>query len=313
VVSPLVIVEKLLPVLILVIGGALARRVGVLRRGDDSVIMRFTVHVLFPCFILDKVLGNPVVRNPSVVAWGFGLGAGLVVVGILTGLFAGRLLGLGHGTGQRTFALSTGVQNFGYTAIPVIELLWPQGGVLGVLFIHNLGVEITMWTTGAMLLAGRGKIPWRNLLNGPAIAMIIGLLLVFTGLDRFAIGPPRVAIEWIGRGAFPIGIFITGALMMDFLTHERPSWRIAAGSIAVRLMLLPIIFLAAARWLPIATELRQVLVVQAVMPAAMTPILMAKLYDGRPGIAVQTVATTTFACFATIPLILSWALPWLGL
>jgi predicted permease len=185
--------------------------------------------------------------------------------------------------------------------------------VLGVLFVHNLGVEVTMWTFGAMLLAGRGRIPWRNLLNGPAIAMVVSLLLVFTGLDRFATGPPRLPIEWLGRGAFPIAIFITGALMMDFLTNERPSWRIAVGSIAVRLMIVPVLFLAAARWLPIATELRQVLVVQAVMPAAMSPILMAKLYDGRPGIAVQSVATTTFACFATMPLILSWALGWLDL
>jgi predicted permease len=313
VVSPLVIIEKLLPVLILLIGGALARRVGVVRRDDDAVIMRLTVHVLFPCFILDNVLGNTVVRDPSVVVWGFGLGAALVVIGIGTGLLGGRLLGLERGTGQRTFALSTGVQNFGYTAIPVIDLLWPGSGVLGVLFVHNLGVEITMWTLGVMLLAGRGNIPWLKLINGPAVAIVLALLLVFSGLDRFVIGPPRVALEWLGRGAFPVAIFITGALMMDFLTQERPSLRIAGGSVLIRLMILPIFFLAAARWLPIATELRQVLVVQAVMPAAMTPILMAKLYAGRPGIAVQSVATTTFACFATIPIILSWALTWLDL
>jgi predicted permease len=295
VVSPLVIVEKLLPVLILVIGGALARRVGVLRRDDDAVIMRLTVHVLYPCFILDNVLGNPVIRTPSVVAWGIGLGAGLVVAGILVGLLAGRLLGLKRGTGRRTFALSTGVQNFGYTAIPVINLLWPGSGVLGVLFIHNIGVEIAMWTVGVMLLAGSTKVPWRNLSNGPAVAIVIGLLLVFPGLDGLATGPPRVAIEWMGRGAFPIGLFITGALMMDFLTNERPSFRIAAGSIAVRLIAVPLLFLVAARWLP------------------MTPILMAKLYGGRPGIAVQTVATTTFACLLSIPLILSWAISWIGL
>ena len=55
------------------------------------------------------------------------------------------------------------------------------------------------------------------------------------------------------------------------------------------------------------------LVVQAVMPAAMTPILMAKLYGGRPGVAVQVVAVTTIAFLITLPLILSWAIVWIGL
>ena len=312
-VSPLVILEKLLPVVLLVLGGALARRCGLLRRDDDSVIMHLAVHVLFPCLILDKVLGNSVVREPAVVTWGFGLGVGLVVLGIGIGLLGGRLLGLDRGTGRRTFGLATGVQNFGYTAIPVLELLWPGGGVLGVLFVHNLGVEITMWTLGVMLLAGGGRIPWRKLLNGPAVAILLSLLLVFTGLDRFVSGPPRVAIQWLGQGAFPIGIFITGALMMDFLASEKSSLRIALGGSVIRLLVIPALFIAAAKWLPIATELRQVLVVQAVMPAAMSPILIAKLYGGRPGIAVQVVASTTIACLVTLPLILSWAIAWIGL
>lgn len=312
-VAPLVILEKLLPVLLLVIGGALARRTGLLRRDDDAVIMRFTVHILYPCLILDNILGNSIVGDPAVVTWGIGLGSGLVIIGIGIGLLGGRLLGLERGNGRRTFALTTGIQNFGYTAIPVLLLLWPGSKVLGVLFVHSLGVEITMWTLGVMLLAGGGKIPWRNLVNGPAVAVLLSLFLVFSGLDRFATGPPRVAIEWLGQGAFPIGIFITGALMMDFLVSEKPSWRIAIGGIVIRLLVIPAVFIAAAKWLPIATELRQVLVVQAVMPAAMTPILMAKLYGGRPGVAVQVVAVTTIAFLITLPLILSWAIVWIGL
>jgi predicted permease len=268
--------------------------------------------VLYPCLILDKVLGNSVVHDPAVVAWGLGLGGGLVVIGIGIGLFGGRLLGLERGNGRRTFGLTTGVQNFGYTAIPVLELLWPGGGVLGVLFVHNLGVDIAMWTFGVMLLGG-GKIPWRQMINGPAVALLLSLLLVFTGLDRFATGPPRVDIEWLGQGAFPVGIFITGALMMDFLVSEKPSLRIALGGTVIRLLLIPAVFIAAAKWLPIATEMRQVLVVQAVMPAAMSPILIAKLYGGRPGIAVQVVASTTIACLVTLPFILAWAIAWIGL
>lgn len=312
-VSPLVVIEKLLPVLLLILAGAAARRTGLLRRDEDAAIMRFVIHVLMPCLILDKVLGNQAVREPAVIAWGVGLGAGLVSIGIAVGWLAGGVIGLGRGTGRRTFALSSGAQNFGYTAIPVLEALWPGGGALGVLFVHNLGVEITLWSLGVMVMAGSGEIPWRKLINGPAVAIVVSLLLVVSGCDRLVTGPPRVAMSWLGAGAFPIGIFITGALMMDFLTSERPSLRIALGGVVVRLLLLPLVFLAAAKWLPLIPELRQVLIVQAAMPSAMTPILLAKLYGGRPGVAVQVVAITTIAFLVTLPLIVYLAMQWIEL
>lgn len=310
VVSPWVVIGSVLPVFLLMLAGAAVRRCGLVRRQDDEPIMRLLIHLLFPCFILDKVLGNELVRDPSVVAWALGLGAGLVLVGTAVGWWAGGLLGLGLGTGRRTFALASGVQNFGYTAIPVLSLLWPGSGVLGVLFVHNLGVEVTMWTVGVMMMAGSREMPWRKLLNGPVVAIVLSLLLVFTGLDRYVAGPLRVALGWLGAGAFPIGILITGALIMDFVASERPSWRIALGGVAVRLVLVPAIFLAAAKWLPVTVELKQVLVVQAAMPSAVTPILLAKLYGGRPAVAVQVVVVTTVACLVTLPLIVALGGAW---
>jgi hypothetical protein len=313
VVSPLVVVYSVLPVFLLMIAGAVLRRVGMLRQEDDDGIMRLVIHLLLPCLVLDNVLGNRLVRNAAVVGWGLGLGVGLVVSGILIGWLVGGLIGLGRGTGRRTFALSSGMQNFGSTAIPVVEALWPGSGVLGVLFVHNLGVEITMWTMGVMLMAGSRVMPWRNLLNGPVVAIAIGLVLVFSGLDRWVTGPVRVALEWLGAGAFPIGILLTGALMMDFVALERPSLKVALGGSLVRLVVVPLVFLAAAKWLPIIPQLKQVLVVQAAMPSATTPILLAKLYGGRPGIAVQVLVVTTIGCLVTLPLIIALGIAWVGL
>ena len=314
-VSPLVVVNSVLPVFILMIVGALARRVGLIRRDEDDAIMRFTIHILFPAFILDKLLGNHLVGDFSVLGWGMSLAVVLIVSGIAGAWLAGGLLGLGRGTGRRTFSLAAGVQNWGYTAIPVLAVLWPgDDGVIGVLFVHNLGVEITVWSVGVWVMTGGGGLQWRKLINGPAVAIVLGLFLVLTGLDRFfESGPHRVALHWMGMGAFPIGIFITGAIMMDLVTAERPSPRIALGGIVVRLFLLPLLFLAAAKWLPIIVELKRVLVVQAAMPAALTPVLIAKLYDGRPAVAVQIVIATTLACILTLPLVIYLAMNWIPL
>ena len=117
---------------------------------------------------------------------------------------------------------------------------------------------------------------------------------------------------WLGAGAFPLAIFVTGAVIMDLIGRERPTLRASMGGTAVRLALLPVFMLAAAKFLPMPHLLKQVVVVQAAMPAAMTPILLAKLYGGRPAVAVEIVVATTVASLATLPLVLAFGRWWVG-
>ena len=311
-ISPWNVVESVLPVYLLIVAGAFLRWAGVVRREYDEPVMRVVYSVMLPCFMLDKILGSAVLKSGSVVLSSLGLGFGLIVVGILLGLAVGRLIGLERGTGMRTFALSAGTQNFGFTAAPVVEILWSTGA-LAILFVHNIGVELAMWSVGVMILSGERGIPWRKLLNGPVIAVLGGLLLVFLGWDSTCVGPARRAMSMMGIGAFPVAIFITGCTIMDLVASERPSWKIIAGSSVVRFILAPAVFLTAARYLPIATELRQVLVVQAAMPAAMVPIMLARLYGGRPAIAVQIVVFTTALSLLTLPWIITLGCQWIDL
>jgi hypothetical protein len=60
-------------------------------------------------------------------------------------------------------------------------------------------------------------------------------------------------------------------------------------------------------------ELRQVLVVQAAMPAGMSSILLARMYGGRPAVAVQIVIATTVLSLLTLPWIITWGSEWIGL
>jgi len=60
-------------------------------------------------------------------------------------------------------------------------------------------------------------------------------------------------------------------------------------------------------------ELKQVLVVQAAMPAAMVPILLAKIYGGRPAVAVQIVIATTVISLFSLPFIITYGMRFLDL
>ncbi len=310
--SPITAILAVLPVYILIIGGAIMRKTGILKREHDAGIMHVIFSVMLPCFILDRTLGAEVLRNFQVLATGAGLGFSMIIIGIGLGYVAGKMIGLTHGTGIRTFSLAAGCQNFGFTAVPVVEILWGSSAV-ALLFVHNLGVEVAIWSVGVMLMSGEGGIPWKRLVNGPIIAVAIGLTLVALGVDDKVTGPIRTAMSMIGIGAFPLAIVITGATIMDLVGTEKPSWKIMVASCLVRLFIAPVVILLCAKFIPMAVELKQILVVQAAMPAALVPILLARLYGGRPAVAVQIVVATTVVSIFTLPCIIFYGVKFLEL
>jgi predicted permease len=301
-----------MPVYLLILAGAAFRIAGLVKKEHDEGIMQVIYTVMMPCYILDKILGSEVLRSSTVVISSIVLGFGLIVGGFGIAALVGRLIGLERGSGMRTFALTAGSQNFGFTAVPVAEILWSTGA-LAVLFIHNLGVNLAVWSVGVMILRGEIGLHWRKLVNGPLIAIVAGLALVALGLDKSINGPFREAMSMLGVGAFPVGIFIIGCTIVDLIGSEKPSLKVISASLVVRILLVPALFLSAAKYLPIADELRQVIVVQAAMPAGMTPIILARLYGGRPAIAVQIVVFTTALSLFSLPWIIAFGCQWIGL
>lgn len=283
----------------------------------EKGLLKLVIHCLYPCLILDKTLGNDLVRQGDIVGWGIGLGLGLVMVGMIASWIVATILGMKPGQGKRTFTLSGGVQNYGYTAIPILMALFVVGGnddVLGVLFIHSLGVEIAIWFVGMMVLTGSVIKSPKQLINGPIVAVVLGVGLSWTG--GWKLYDPemggiigliiRQAMSWLGACAFPIGLLLIGATMYDMVGKESLSPKVGLGASLVRLLIMPLVILSAAKFLPIAPALQQVLLVQAAMPAAVTPIIVARHYGGSPGVAVQVVLVTSALALITMPLWISW-------
>jgi predicted permease len=106
---------------------------------------------------------------------------------------------------------------------------------------------------------------------------------------------------------------MTGATIMDLAVAEKPSWKIVTASCIVRLALAPAVIILCAKYIPMAVELKQILVVQAAMPAALGPILIARMYDGRPAVAVQIVVATTVVSLFTLPYIITFGIRFLEL
>ena len=106
---------------------------------------------------------------------------------------------------------------------------------------------------------------------------------------RFLSSVFATAIRWLGEAAVPMLLLLVGATIADQLRVRAPDGsrgdaaKVIAWSCLLRLGLLPMAFLAVAALVPASPELRSVIVVQAAMPSAVFPVLLAKHYGGHPG------------------------------
>jgi predicted permease len=308
------VITAVLPVFVVVLMGLALRKINWLTEEADQSLIRLTVNILQPALILDSVLKNDALKQASNVVLPPALGFGLCAAGMLVAFFLAKVWGLKERQSAGTFGLCAGLQNYGYVPIPlVIALFHPE--TLGVLFVHNLGVDTAMWTIGLMMIRPPGQgAAWKRLLSAPVLAIVAGVVLNFTEAYHFI---PRFAmdtIHMVGLCALPMGLILVGATMADQLKgfQSRQGLGVMAGACVVRLGLLPLLFLVVAKYAPLSIELKRVLVVQAAMPSAVFPVVMAKHFGGDQGTAIRVVAATAIVSLLTIPLWLKFGLEWVG-
>ncbi|MEM8955914.1 MAG: AEC family transporter [Verrucomicrobiota bacterium] len=304
------ILAAIIPVFLIMATGFIIRRTGFISDKGDTALMKLSINLFLPSLILDKVVGNPLLSSSTIVLWAVGLGFGFVLVAMAICFAFAPLLGLEDGKGRRTFSITCGITNYGFMALPVMAVVFPGDEVLGVLFLHSLGIELAIWTLGITILSGASRPQWKLLINGPVIAIVLGLSLNASGLHTFLPQAITSVFTDFGSCAIPFGLLLVGAAIADVLDPKafHNATRVFFGSCALRLGLLPLIMLTTIYTLNIAPELKQVVIVQAAMPAAVFPVVLARHYGGHPLTAVQVVIGTTIASALTMPLVISLAL-----
>ena len=304
------------PIFVIILAGFLIRRFGVLSVEADSSLMRMYVNLLYPCLIASTIIGSDALHQGANV-WAPPLAGFFTMgVGFLVCWLGARLLRVPRGSETRTFTYVTGVYNYGYIPTPVVASLF-GAKTLGVLFTHNLGVEVAFWMGAGLILSDRSdRSFWRHILNVPVVTILASVALNFLHVRPLIPSWFFGAVTTLGAIAIPLALLLTGAIMNDFLGEAKPSRSDAlaiTGACVLRMGLLPLVFLVMARWLPCTLELKQVLVVQAAMPVAMMPVVLCKHYRGDAGLAVQIVIATTVLALLTMPYWISFGLKFAGL
>lgn len=300
------ILAATVPVFLIIGAGFFTQKKGWLGEDHEFAIMRLTLNLFVPCLVLTTIPGSPALSKLSTAFWTAGFGFGSIVAGFALSAVIGWLAGLRKGLGLRTFTLSAGIQNYGYLPIPIMGELFPgETGLIGMVFVFGVGVEFAMWSAGLMILTGKAS--WRSIANVPFLAVIAALILNYSTAHRWIPGPVQASLEMLGRCAIPLSIFMIGAIMGRYFSREvlRDAWRVGLSSVTARMLLLAGLILAGAVCLPAPEDLRKLAVIQAAMPAAVFPIVLARVYGGSPVVAIQVVLATSLVSLFSAPFVIA--------
>ncbi|MFH1067210.1 MAG: AEC family transporter [bacterium] len=297
------ILEIVLPVFLIVGIGGVLRKVGWLTTEADQSLMRVIINVLYPCLIFESVFDNQALRQGTTLWAAPLLGAASLGVGYALALLAARWLNLPRTFQRRSFAFATGLCNYGYVAIPITQVLFGKE-TLGALFVFNVGLELVLFTL--MTTIGEHSVAhdWRKLINGPLVALVLGVALNLSGQTAWIPHFAHVTMSMLGACSVPLGILLAGAIGIDLLLRERwtPQPAVMASGFLVRQILLPVLFLLAAWKLPVAQELKEVLVVHAAMPAGIFTIVFIKRYQGDVRVGFSVILFSLVLGLLTVPL-----------
>jgi predicted permease len=183
------------------------------------------------------------------------------------------------------------------------------------LLVYNVGVEIAIWTVGVLVLTGQSlREGWRKLVSPILITLVLAVVCNQTGLTPHLPGVLTTTIHALAVCAIPLGLIMSGVNLAQYLNGvgELFDLRVSGAAMALRLGVLPLLVLALAKFLPCPIELKRVLVIQAAMPTALMPIIIARLYGGHPRTAVQIVLGTTALGILVIPLWVRAGMAWVG-
>jgi predicted permease len=205
-------------------------------------------------------------------------------------------------------ALAAGFPNTGFVGYPLAQLAFGHPGLALAVLYDRLAwlVPTTAISTAIARLHGRRSIeggnarPLRALVANPPLAA----LALAVGLRAAGVHVPFVHAAGAGAAAIvgPAGFLLLGlSLQFERPSHPPAELGRAAGALAVRFLGGPLMLFAVGRAL--GAEIPAVFYLLAGMPAAFHLLVLARVYDMRPGLMRLLVVGSTLPAVAAVVLV----------
>lgn len=289
-------------VLFAVGGGAL--RIGYIGRDDIERWSRFTFNVFTPCLTFSAI-ADGLARNDLRELWIMPVaGFFMMAAGALLGLPLRPLLRCRTPERSATFLHICAINNYIFLPLIVVGNVFGFGRHTALLMVMNVGSTVGFWTIGVVTLTGVRR---ETLIDAAKQIFSVNIVAVALAVATvwWQIPVPAFAmkiVKTLGTLAIPLTIILTGAALCrdarGLFAHPADVAIVAA----VRLAAIPAVFIGALKALPLPRDVYEVCFVVALMPAAVSSALVARLYGGDGEFASQSVVVTTLLALASVPL-----------
>jgi len=306
----------MLPLILLSLAGYVLCRMKWLDAAFNRQLSLVMLNVFYPCLIISSILHNftweTLLRN-------WVMPAGTVFI-LLIGWVIGRLtlplLKRQPAHTRRCYHFVCMMNNYSFLPILMAASLWGEKAV-ALIVLSALGSELCVWTLGIKSITGQefGRGFFRHIMSLPMIALLASCALVALravcerggylptdGTFADELGKNILtACRMAGAATIPASAIICGA-RIALIHPQRLFSPLILGAGLLRLIVTPAICVAVLLLLPLATENRQVLVLIATMPVAMSSVTLAEAYRSDADFSASAILLTHLLCLITIPL-----------
>jgi predicted permease len=283
------ILEVVFPVFVLATVGWLW-----VKRGADfdiAFVTRLALEFSIPCLVFGKMAGT---RFEADIFWALAASTTLMHFALALILWLVlRVLSMP----PRDFLLPLVSANSGNVGLPLCLFAFGEAGLVYAIVIFATTV-ILQFTLGLWYVSGEAS-PLRLLRNPMVLGAIFGTLSSWAQIDLPGFVDNALALA--GQPAIPLMLLALGASMAG-LPLVFPARAITLS--ALKLMLAGGLAVLIGRLAGLEGTALDVLILQSVMPVAVTTYMLAERYDRDPAAVAQLVMVSTLMVALVLPLIL---------
>lgn len=205
---------------------------------------------------------------------------------------------------QNIYTYGLVFSNFGFMGNAVVSALFPELFFEYLLYTLPLWILIYLWGVPVLLIAGSGeqqsmKDRIKAFANPMLVAMVIGMIIGLTGIKL----PQWTAnmVSSLGACMSPVAMLLTGVTISKIQMKKTfKDFRLYLIS-AIRLVVVPLVFIFIARFIPFTNTVFTCAVCALAMPLGLSPVVVTSAYGKDTSVAAgQTVVSHLLSCI-TIP------------
>ncbi len=289
-------------IFILLLVGYGAKKIGVLKASDESIINSILINIALPSFIFVNTIGKPLtsamIKTPVI---------GIVVEAFIIALayVIARLLRLDRPT-TGALMIVAAFGNTGYMGYPVAKAAFPDDGhgILTAVLFDNFAMRAALITVGVAIATSSAgaRFQWSSLtqfVKTPLFpAMVVGLIFRTTQMPAIVMTP----LNYLGDATVPLSMISIGLGLSATSLREYPAPLVAA--VLMKMALFPFLMAVLLHTFGVTGTVAKAAILEGAMPTAVfSGIVVSKFgANGRFGSAAIFVSTLLSA--VTVPAIL---------